>query len=756
MLEIGDNLFDDNLNGLIDENRGQMDQDSVFHYLYIGEDDGVGYKYIDYLTGDGLTNPLIDERRDDGIDNDGDWDPLSDDVGADGLGPGGQGYQGPDLGEKDGLPTPGEPHFDKTDIDESDMIGLTSFYIYDWNEVFQYDPEDMWNGLAPGTFWYRYPGAANIELLFGSGYFPLLPGQVERFSMGMICGFDYDELVRNKGYFAEAYNENYNFAKAPYIPTVRAVAGDNRVTLFWNNFAETSVDPISGEDFEGYKIYRSTDVGWNDAKLITNAYGDVTSWRVPLAQFDLDNEYSGFAAVPTQGVQFDLGSNTGLRHYFVDTTAVNGYTYYYAVTAYDHGDPVRGIDPSECTKFVAPRATGEIEKGSNVVVVRPDAPSAGYVPPKVGEGGMTPGPDNTANGSVSLRTVDPTQVKNDHTYRITFVERDTTAATGATKQTGGFTLVDKTSGDTLVNNHSIAEGTEGLPIVDGFQLAFPGNPVMLEIDTTASGWSRTGIPAYDCRPYQRILNRPVSVSPSGNYEIIFGERGIDVSQPYLRGNAVLPSIPVNFTVINTITNKKVAFGFREMDTTRGGSGVFSFNLTRRQSDEIILLQLDDTVAGWWVRCTISSPTQADSSLPQPGDVLTLNFSHPFLSNDTYEFTMVGAGVNTELAKTEMERIRVVPNPYIVANSWEPQNPYTTGRGERQLHFTHLPQRCTIRIFNVRGQLINTLEHDAPLDDGTEIWNMLSKDNLEIAYGIYIYHITAEGVGEKTGKFVVLK
>jgi hypothetical protein len=104
----------------------------------------------------------------------------------------------------------------------------------------------------------------------------------------------------------------------------------------------------------------------------------------------------------------------------------------------------------------------------------------------------------------------------------------------------------------------------------------------------------------------------------------------------------------------------------------------------------------------------------------------------------------------------LNKIKVVPNPYIITNSWEPQNPYSTGRGERQIHFTHLPAKCTIKIFNVKGQLVNTIVHDNPLNDGTAIWNMLSKDNLEIAYGIYIFHVQAEGVGEKIGKFVVLK
>ncbi|MCK7516453.1 MAG: hypothetical protein MZV64_01360 [Ignavibacteriales bacterium] len=66
----------------------------------------------------------MDERRDDLIDNDGDWNPEFDDVGADGK-PGTG-----DFGEGDGVPTPGEPNFDATDIDESDQIGLTSFQYF--------------------------------------------------------------------------------------------------------------------------------------------------------------------------------------------------------------------------------------------------------------------------------------------------------------------------------------------------------------------------------------------------------------------------------------------------------------------------------------------------------------------------------------------------------------------------------------------------------------------------------------------------
>ena len=49
------------------------------------------------------------------------WIAEFDDVGADGV------PETQDVGEGDGIPTSGEPNFDKTESDESDQIGLTGF-----------------------------------------------------------------------------------------------------------------------------------------------------------------------------------------------------------------------------------------------------------------------------------------------------------------------------------------------------------------------------------------------------------------------------------------------------------------------------------------------------------------------------------------------------------------------------------------------------------------------------------------------------
>ena len=113
-------------------------------------------------------------------------------------------------------------------------------------------------------------------------------------------------------------------------------------------------------------------------------------------------------------------------------------------------------------------------------------------------------------------------------------------------------------------------------------------------------------------------------------------------------------------------------------------------------------------------------------------------------------------ISFDKAKSELDDIRVVPNPYIAAATWEPRNTYTSGRGPREIHFINLPAKCTIRIFNVSGTLVKKIEHESAYENGTAIWDVLSDEKFEIAYGIYVYHIDAPGIGQKTGTFAIIK
>jgi hypothetical protein len=732
--EIPNNLVDDNLNGIIDENNGTT-RGSVSRYLF------TGLKYIDYLNGDGSANKLIDERRDDAVDNDADWNALLDDVGADGASDTG------DPGEKDGIPSLGEPHFDKTDISETDMLGLTSFNMYTWASFAQSDDEAVWAKVRPGQFTETMT-RANTELFWGAGYFPMSPGDVQRFSMGLVLGFGLDELTTNKHYMARAYEENYNFAKAPLIPTLNAVPGDGRVTLYWNDVAEKGWDPISGFDFEGYRIYRSTDPGWNDMTPITDGSGSVT-YRKPLAQFDLDDGITGYSAVGLRGVQFYLGDDTGIVHSFVDSTAKNGFTYYYAVTSYDRGEGM-SIPPSECSKFISMAADGTVdEKGRNVAVVHPESPSAGFLPANSPGVALLPG--GTTSGRVGLSIVDPAAVRPDHVYRIAFEETLKVVRSFAdTVRTKSVSITDQTDHRTLVDKLPWTAQTMKLGITDGFELTLQ-NEASLGLDTLNSAWSRAGINGFTLTQY---AYREEKENPlSRDFDIVIGPSvGFDTSDAFQRRGKISKAVPVNFTVLDAVTKERLPFGFVEAD---GTDGVFSGFTLKTQSDEITVCVPDTgslLLSSWVVKMTNDTLAQ-----PAAGDTLRVRLFKPFRGQDVFEFTVRGESIDDIAAKSEMDLIKVVPNPYIVANSFEALNPYADGRGPREIHFTHLPAVCTIKIFNVRGQLVRTLEHSAPsMSNGTEIWDMRSKDNLDIAYGIYIYHVDAGKTGQKIGKFAIIK
>jgi hypothetical protein len=61
----------------------------------------------------------------------------------------------------------------------------------------------------------------------------------------------------------------------------------------------------------------------------------------------------------------------------------------------------------------------------------------------------------------------------------------------------------------------------------------------------------------------------------------------------------------------------------------------------------------------------------------------------------------------------------------------------------------------IKIFNLRGEMVQELTHDGNLT-GMVPWDLRSKDNLEVAPGLYIFHVDAGELGQYVGKFAIVK
>ncbi len=342
-------------------------------------------------------------------------------------------------------------------------------------------------------------GGRNLGMFFASGPFPLRAGQTERFSMALIFAdkdftdprqIDNSSLARKKQTVQQIYNANYQFARPPDKPTLRATPGDGQVTLSWDDRAEQSYDPFLREfDFEGYMIYRSTEPNFRENLLVTDAYGNPVYQR-PLAQFDLADGIRGLHPVPVNGVQFNLGNDSGLRHSYVDRDVVNGQTYYYALVAYDRGlvtrnadgsfpttpdGQVDGLSPSITTAVINNDLSGNVTTDINTAQVTPRAPAAGYVAPgrrELHRRRARDGRDRASPSSRRARSRAGAATASQFTNPDPF----------DTSLTPTYELVDTATGAVLETG-TVRPGLNELPLTHGFALTLTRPPPIAVADT---------------------------------------------------------------------------------------------------------------------------------------------------------------------------------------------------------------------------------------------------------------------------------
>jgi len=717
--------------------------------------------------------PMIDESRDDFFDNNQDWRASADDVGLDGVELSG------DFGEADGFatsgafsPFPGESAIDKTDVRETDAIGITAATFRPAGGLNLNGPDDdIWRRhMVPGIFAAAPDATQDSDQFVTSSFFPLQRGGIERFALAVSIAASNSSnnasiaLVEQQLTQAfNAYDANYQFAIAPPPPPTKAVPGNGYVTLYWEDNAESVFDRYLARiganpfNFEGYKIFRATDAALLDAKVITDGRGTPQQFLAPIAQFDLANGITGNHPIDIFGIEFDLGTDTGLQRYFVDSDVINGRTYYYAVVAYNSGAAQAGISPAESPINLSVNPDGTISAGVNVIQVTPTANSAGYVGPQDPAVTKLSG---TGSGTVVANVIDPRALKANNRYRITF--RDTTIA--ANTYAGYFSLTNVTTGNVLLSNRrSFEAGNNDNPVVEGLRMVITnGNPNAPKL--IGKNWSSASGLRIDAQASVTSVN-----ANRREYAIVFGAAGSTTSRTATvrRGGLrqQLEAQPVNFKVIDRTTGETVPFAFMRhpvLADMAGDSPVMTALYDAKSkttfSDQIYLMDgAKEGDVSWQIGL---EPHRSDVLFrPQAGDTLHLVQGTRFTSADVFEFTINPSNLASEdlaQAQSKLDEIRVVPNPYIVTNLAEKRPTRIRPQQERELHFINLPARCTIRIFNVAGQLVQSLNVNNPIETDRYIWNMLTKDNLELAYGVYVFHVEAPGIGEKVGKFAVIK
>jgi hypothetical protein len=141
---------------------------------------------------------------------------------------------------------------------------------------------------------------------------------------------------------------------------------------------------------------------------------------------------------------------------------------------------------------------------------------------------------------------------------------------------------------------------------------------------------------------------------------------------------------------------------------------------------------------WWL--TVNRRGNPPFSPNFSGEDQFLIISNKVIALDeTFTFTATATENSDELARSQIEDINVFPNPYYGVNS-EELNKYN-----RFVTFTHLPNKAKIRIFNLAGVLVKTIEKD---DEGQyQRWDLANDSGLPVASGLYLAYIELSDLGE---------
>jgi hypothetical protein len=140
-------------------------------------------------------------------------------------------------------------------------------------------------------------------------------------------------------------------------------------------------------------------------------------------------------------------------------------------------------------------------------------------------------------------------------------------------------------------------------------------------------------------------------------------------------------------------------------------------------------------------------------------------SGPYLESSRWSNRSTTPAVPFVPGKGHIDSVVVVPNPYYIQAQL-----LNFASDNNRLMFANLPPYCIMRIYNVTGDLIHTINHQS--GTSTEYWDQITQSNQYIASGVYILVITnaeklvadSEGnltireniSGESITKFVIVR
>ena len=237
----------------------------------------------------------------------------------------------------------------------------------------------------------------------------------------------------------------------------------------------------------------------------------------------------------------------------------------------------------------------------------------------------------------------------------------------------------------------------------------------------------------ESEPY-RITAKPQAPMPGNFYEGKYGEK-LEVSQS--KGNS---NIPISIKIVDPtkLTGSKYKILFN-INSDLPDSSFERIEMTLFDASGNVIYQRNTIPLV--DKLGIAKPIVRDGFEIEPFEIIIREWSPLVISDgDEFEFISPTAIVNDiSLAKQQVEKVNVFPNPYYGKQGNE-NNQY-----EKFVTFNHLPEKATIRIFNLGGQLVNKIMKN----DNSQFvnWDLTNGHNFWVPSGIYIIYIEMPELGK---------
>jgi hypothetical protein len=666
-----------------------------------------------------------------------------------------------------------------------------------------------------GTGWLD-TNPADRRLMLSTGPFTMAPGDTQTIVTAVIVGQGRDRLssVKALKFYDEsaqnAFDVDFNLPNPPAKPLVQGQGLDKKVILSWDAGSQVD-DSASSYRFEGYNIYQGATVAGPWTRIATY---DVINGIATISDAIFDLNLGDIVIAPVQfgedaGVRHSIEITTD----FVNGGGLhNGTAYYYSVTAYSYdpsGSPrtlenaqgTAGQDLNAVIVYPQGPVSGTDLGAASVVSITP-----GQVDPNI--------PATT--DAVTAEIVDPTKVTgcNYEVYYTdlmppypTYEGAEVTSAWNVRRICPDGSDAGSAPDTTIMLTNQLNKtGSTDYTVVDGLLIkvvALPfaqltsvdylgGDPDLegvdfgLEFYGGGAGYansftSSTLDPSADPDSFTTVELRFSTATTQKAYRYFRDELADGSAPPGGRGYTYGGFQPVNFQVWDTVDNRQLDAAFVERrlvdasrtpispplpsndgtwgPTTSGNGGreyLFLGNTTYTDTEKPEYA-VDDAIALGGSDASLPllyafTARAVDDAHPYPnnGELLKYTWSIPVAATSNDVITVHTAGAernNVVLAQSGMDRIRVVPNPYYTRSNYE------LNQFNRQIRFTNLPATCTIRIFNLAGDLISTLQKTDP-NTSLFTWDVLTENQLPVGSGVYIYQVDAPGVGQVHGRMIV--